>query len=197
MTDPKSHNTAAGGSGLPDRLLAATRARRTYLSIYQAYRKATPKADFAALLDRLVEDTQEALALLSHQVRVLGHSPLSTGVNEGLLKQGMDRKGTLSKLNFLLVGSTQSLDWYARQRSPEDPPEIAELWQALIDQETQHQQQIKDLLASVELASGPDKAAEAKDVASARLASRPAKPVRKVRLRRSPGPSARRKRPRP
>lgn len=196
MTDPNPHDTPGHERGLSDRLLAATRARRTYLSIYQGYRKATPKADFAALLDRLIEDTQEALTLLGHHVRVAGHSPLAAGINEGLLKRGMDRKGTLSKLNFLLVGSAQSLDWYARQRSPEDPPEIAELWQTLIDQESQHQQQIKDLLATVEVAGGPDQAAEAEAAVSVRVASRPAAPVRKVRLRRSPGPSARRKRPR-
>lgn len=75
MTDPNPHDTAGHERGLSDRLLAATRARRTYLSIYQGYRKATPKADFAALLDRLIEDTQEALTLLSHHVRVAGHSP--------------------------------------------------------------------------------------------------------------------------
>ncbi|MCS6844565.1 MAG: PIG-L family deacetylase [Caldilineales bacterium] len=144
---------AAPGATLIPRLLAALRARRTYLAIYQAYRRATPKADFAALLDGLIEDTQESLAELSRALRLLGRSPVAVGVNERLLAQGEQRKGTLSKLNFLLVGANQSLAWYKGQRSEDDPPDVQALWQRLEEAELRHQSQIKALLAQIELAA--------------------------------------------
>lgn len=143
---------APGGSSpqpLTTRLLAAVRARRTYLAIYQHYRKAAPKADFAGLLDEFVDDTQDAIASLSHQVRLLDRSPLSAGVNENLLTQGMHRKGTPGKLNFMLVGTKNTLEWYAAQRDPDDPPEIQELWQALQAVEQRHQARIKAMLGQL------------------------------------------------
>lgn len=134
---------------LTPRLLAAVRARRSYLAIYQYYRKAAPKADFAGLLDELIDDTQDAIAALSHQVRLLERSPVSAGVNENLVTQGMHRKGTPSKLNFMLVGTKNTLEWYAAQRNPEDPQEIQELWQALQEMEQKHQGRIKEMLGQL------------------------------------------------
>jgi rubrerythrin len=130
-------------------LLAAVRARRSYLAIYQHYRQAAPKADFAALLDDLIDDTQDAIATLSHQVRLLDRSPVSAGVNEYLLTQGMHRRGTPSKLNFMLVGTKNTLEWVAAQRHPDDPPEIQELWQALQEMEQRHQDRVKEMLGQL------------------------------------------------
>lgn len=143
---------AAGDSPPPSlaiRLLSAVRARRTYLAIYEHYRKAAPKADFAALLDELIDDTKDAIATLSHQVRLLDRNPVSAGINENLLTQGMHRKGTPGKLNFMLVGSTNTLEWYAAQRHQGDSPEVQELWQALQEMEQKHQQHIKEMLGQI------------------------------------------------
>lgn len=146
--------TAADAAALAPRLMAALRGRRTYLMIHEGYRRATPQADFAVLLDGLMEDGHEAIAELSYHLRHLDRSPMAAGVNETLLTQGTSRKGTASKLNFLLVGATQTLQWLNDQRRVDDPPAMQALWQYLIDAETRHQQQIKEVLGQVELAGG-------------------------------------------
>lgn len=161
------------------RLMAALRARRTYLTVYETYRRTTPKADFAALLDALIEDTQESLAEISRAVRLLGRSPVTAGLNEKLLAQAERRKGTLSKLNFLLVGTAQSLEWYAAQQAESDPPEVRALWQRLAETERRHQAQIKALLAQIELAAAGSPAAPA-EAADAPASEPPqAKPARR------------------
>lgn len=132
------------------RLLAALRARRTYLLLYESYRKARPKEDFKELLDVMIEDSHDSIASISSLLRRLDQSPLAAGTNENVLQQGMSRKGTASKLNFLLVGTQRSLDWYPNQQTAEDPTEAQALWQSLIERETEHQRQIKRMLGIVE-----------------------------------------------
>lgn len=144
----------ADAAAVAPRLMAALRGRRTYLLIHEAYRRATPQADFAALLDDLIEDGHEAIAELSRLLRHLGHSPMTAGLNEKLLTQGSSRKGTAHKLNFLLVGATQTLQWLNDQRRSDDPPDVQAVWQRLIDAEARHLQQIKQVLGQVELAAG-------------------------------------------
>lgn len=147
--------TAPGQAPLAARLVSCLRTRRTYLLIYQEYRKQRPKPEFMALLDTLIDETQEAIAALSTQVRRADRSPLAVGVNEKLLAQGAGRKGVLSKLNFMLVGSTRALEWYASQQAAaDDPPEVQAMWQQLIALESQHLQTIKSLLASLEQPAG-------------------------------------------
>jgi N-acetyl-1-D-myo-inositol-2-amino-2-deoxy-alpha-D-glucopyranoside deacetylase len=144
--------TQADAAALAPRLMAALRGRRTYLMIHEGYRRATPQADFALLLDGLMEDGHEAIVELSHHLRHLGRSPMAAGVNDKVLAQGANRKGTASKLNFLLVGATQTLQWLNEQRRSDDPPAMQALWQQLIDAESRHLQQIKAVLGQVELA---------------------------------------------
>lgn len=148
------HNRTVGSDAASPapRLLSSLRGRRTYLLIYEAYRKATPKADLAQLLDVLIEDTQDAIASLSSQLRYLGVSPLQSGINEGLLAKGVRRRGTLSKMNFLLVGTSHNLEWYAEQAHDEDPSQVQALWQELAAMEQRHQDMIKAFLGGAELA---------------------------------------------
>ena len=145
-----SHPAAPGQTPLAARLVSCLRTRRTYLLIYQEYRKQQPKPEFMALLDALIDETQEAIAAVSTQVRRADRSPLAVGINEKLLTQGAGRKGVLSKLNFMLVGSSRALEWYASQQAANDPAEVQAMWQQLSALESQHLQAIKGLLASLE-----------------------------------------------
>lgn len=133
--------------------MASLRARRTYLMILQAYRKGPPKADFAELLDTLIQDTLDAVASLSSALRRLGHSPLQVGINEKLFQQGTWRRGTASKANFLLVGSARTAAWYRDMPTAEDPPEIQLLWKELAEMEQAHLRLLKGFLAQVGLSS--------------------------------------------
>lgn len=138
------------------RLMAGLRARRGYLTIYEHYLRLRPKPEFAALLRTLVDDTQDATALLSSALRRMDHSPLQAGTHEKLLAQGMGRRGTLSKLNFMLVGMEKSLQWYASQLAHGDPPEIHAIWQVLSTSETQHLKLTKAFLAELESSGGAE-----------------------------------------
>jgi hypothetical protein len=138
---------------LAPRLYASLRARRTYLMIYQDYLRQRPKADVAQLLGELSDDTQDTIAMLSSLLRQKGHSPLAAGINETLFQQARRRRGTLSKLNFLMVGSKNTLAWYEDCQRADDPPEVQVFWQELIARETDNLRRVKDLLGAIEVAS--------------------------------------------
>jgi hypothetical protein len=144
--DPAS---AAAG----DRLLAALRSRRTYLLIYQEYLKRSPKSDFAELLGTLIGHTQEVIALLSSALRRIDRNPMRAGVNDKLLGQGASRKVAAGKLNFIILGAANNLDWYTEQLERNDPPAIKAIWQTLAEIEAQDLQMSKRLLALIEEAT--------------------------------------------
>ena len=140
-------------ASLAPRLYASLRARRTYLMIFQNYLRQRPKEDVAQLLEALIEDAQDIIAMLSSQLRQIDHSPLSAGINETLLHQAGRRRGTLSKLNFILVGSRNTLSWYEDCQIAADPPDVQVFWQELIARETDNLRRIKDLLGAIEVSS--------------------------------------------
>lgn len=146
----------ADSGDLASRLMAGLRARRSYLTIYQHYLRSQPKPEFAALLQTLVEDTQEATSLLSSALRRLDHSPLQAGSHEKLLAQGMGRRGVVSKLNFMLVGMEKSLRWYASQLAHGDPADVNAVWQELSAAEAGHLRQTKALLSEMEHSGGAE-----------------------------------------
>lgn len=137
---------------LSHRLTACLRARHTYLLIYESYAKGRPKEDFRELLVTLIDDTHDSIASISAAMRRLGLRPTAAGINETVLGQGMSRRGTLSKLNFVLVGANRTLEWYASQRSAEDEPEVEALWQELIAREEEHRQMVIAFLDRAQLA---------------------------------------------
>ena len=139
---------------LSARLMAALRARRGYLTIYQHYLRHRPKPEFVELLQTLVDDTQDATAQLSSALRRLDRSPLQAGAHEKLLGQGLSRHGMLSKLNFMIVGMEKSLQWYASQLTQGDPPEVNAIWEALSEAEKRHLKLTKTLLAAMERSGG-------------------------------------------
>lgn len=138
---------------LTSRLIAALRMARTYLQVYRQYRQRAAKPDLAALLDQLIEDTQEVVADLSRLIRLAGASPLAAGVNEKVVRQAMVRKGTVSKLNFLLVGCARTEEWLKSQELPDSPADVQALWQELIAMTARHTRTIKRFLAQIELAT--------------------------------------------
>ncbi|MEZ4767734.1 MAG: hypothetical protein R2844_04840 [Caldilineales bacterium] len=142
------------------RLMAGLRRRRAYLTIYQQYLRYRPKPEFVALLETLVDDAQDALALLSSALRQLDRSPLHAGAHEKLLDQGMGRRGTVSRLNFMIVGMDKSLQWYAGQLAEDDPPEIRAIWQELEAAERRHLAMTKGLLSEMERTGAVDSATE-------------------------------------
>lgn len=137
-------------AALAARLLEGLRISRTSLMLYEEYRKRGRQEDFTALLDRLSDDVQEVIAEMSLLLRRLDRSPMHAGVNEKVLAQGMARKGTASKLNFLLVGQARLADWAAEQVSRQDPPAVTVVWQHMGAMAVKHQEATKVLLGWVE-----------------------------------------------
>ncbi|MEA3337985.1 MAG: hypothetical protein U9R25_19015 [Chloroflexota bacterium] len=137
----------------PGNLLASLRARRTYLIIYQGYLRWRPKSDFAELLEVLIQETQDAIASISGTMRRLEVDPKLAGINETLLAQGARRKGTASKLNFLLVGANNTLEWYQTLEASEEVEEVQVLWQALSLMERRHRQMIEELMDKIQIAT--------------------------------------------
>ncbi len=135
---------------LASRLLDALRSNRTHLLLYQEYRKRSRKEDMIALLDDLIDGSQEAIAMISPILRRLDRSPMRAGINENTLAQGTSRKGTPSRLNFMLVGQARMMDWTAEQLRRADPPQINILWQQLAEMTDRHQRATKALLALME-----------------------------------------------
>lgn len=135
---------------LASRLLDAVRSNRTHLLLYQEYRKRSRKEDMIALLDELIDGSQEAIAMISPILRRLDRSPMRAGINENTLAQGASRKGTPSRLNFMLVGQARMIEWTAEQLRRADPQEITVLWQQLADIADRHLRATKALLATVE-----------------------------------------------
>jgi LmbE family N-acetylglucosaminyl deacetylase len=135
---------------LATRLQEGLRATRAYLLIYQDYRKRARKEDFIELLDVLIDESQEAIAMLSAALRRLDRSPMHAGVHEKVLAQGASRKGTSSKLNFMIVGQERLMHWAGEQLHRKDTPEITALWQHLADMSTRHREATKALLGLVE-----------------------------------------------
>ncbi|MFZ2489554.1 MAG: PIG-L family deacetylase [Anaerolineae bacterium] len=136
------------------RLVAALRGRRTYLEIYQKYRRFRPKPVVVELLATLIDHTQEMIALLSSALRRMDYSPKQVGINEKLFEQATRRRNDAGKLTFLIVGSEKNLIWYTEQMAQGDPPAVQALWQELISFETADQEQIRQTLARIETATG-------------------------------------------
>ena len=149
----QSPESATYGHSLTPKLYASLRARRTYLVVFQDYLRQRPKEDVAQLLEGLAEDAKDTIALLSSWLRRTGRSPLTAGINGSLLQQARRRKGTLSKLNFILVGSKNTVSWYKECQEADDPPDVQALWRELIARETDNLQRIKDLLGAIEVSS--------------------------------------------
>lgn len=136
------------------RLVAALRGRRTYLEIYQKYRRFRPKPLVVELLTTLIDHTQDMIALLSSELRRLDYSPKQVGINEKLFEQATRRRNDAGKLTFLIVGSEKNLAWYIEQAAQGDSPAVQALWQELISFETADQQQIRQTLSHIETATG-------------------------------------------
>lgn len=135
---------------LVERLFEGLRATRASLLLYRDYRKRARQDDFVGLLDMLADEVQESIAEMSSILRRLDHSPMHAGIDEKILAQGMARKGTRSKLNFMLVGQVRLAEWAAEQARRQDPESIVETWQRLGAMAARHQWATKALLGFVE-----------------------------------------------
>lgn len=151
---PEENELPPDAAAAADRFSAALRSRRTYLLLYQDYRKHSPKPEFAALLRELIAHTQDAIALLSSALRRLDRMATRVSINEKLLAQGNGRKGAAGKLNFILNGMTKNLEWIRQQRALETAPTLQAVWDELIAADEQDQQQAKALLTEIENATG-------------------------------------------
>ena len=132
------------------RLLDAVRSNSTHVLLYQEYRKRSRQEDVIALLDMLIDGSQEAISLVSPMLRRLNRSPMRAGINENTLAQGSSRRGTASRLNFVLVAQERMVEWTAEQVRRNDPPEIKILWQQLADIADRHLQATKVMVAMAE-----------------------------------------------
>ena len=132
------------------RLLDAVRSNSTHVLLYQEYRKRTRQLEVIALLDVLIDGSQEAIALISPILRRLDRSPMRAGINENTLAQGSSRRGTEGRLTFMLVAQERMVDWTAEQLRRNDPPEIKILWQQLAEIADRHLQATKVMVAMAE-----------------------------------------------
>ena len=135
---------------LAARMLDAVRSNNTHVLLYQEYRKRTRQVDVIALLDVLIDGSQEAIALISPILRRMDRSPMRAGINENTLAQGSSRRGTENRLNFVLVAQERTVEWTAEQLRRNDPPEIKILWQQLADIADRHLQATKVMVAMAE-----------------------------------------------
>ena len=88
--------------------------------------------------------------MISPILRRLDRSPMRAGINENTLAQGTSRKGTPSRLNFMLVAQERMVEWTAEQLRRNDPPEIKILWQQLAEIADRHLQATKVMVAMAE-----------------------------------------------
>lgn len=143
-------NEAPAPSDLIDRLSDALRHQKANLAIYQHYREAHPREDFAALLDSLCRDAQEAIEGLASALRRAGQSPLTIEAAPRLVEQGFDRRGTKSRLQFALVGIQNNAAYYRAQLARADEPEVQDLWAELLAVSERQLPRVKALLQSLE-----------------------------------------------
>lgn len=137
-------------SDLVDRLADALRHQQAYLAIYRHYRESQPREDFAALLDALCDDAQEASEGLAGALRRAGESPLTVEPPPRLLEQGFGRRGTLSKLHFILVGMQNNIAYYQAQLAHPDEEDVHSLWAELLATAQKRLPQVKGLIRSLE-----------------------------------------------
>ncbi|MCC7355963.1 MAG: hypothetical protein IT330_19660 [Anaerolineae bacterium] len=141
---------AIASSELVDRLSDALRHQKANLAIYQHYRDAHPRDDFAALLDSLCQDAQEAIEGLASALRRAGQSPLAIEAAPRLVEQGFERRGTMSRLQFVLVGTQNNIAYYRTQLAGTDEPEAQALWAELLAVSEKQLSVVKALLQSLE-----------------------------------------------
>jgi len=144
MDDPPA------SSDLIDRLSDALRHQKANLAIYQHYQEAHPRDDFAALLDSLCRDAQEAIEGLASALRRAGQSPLAVEAAPRLVEQGFERRGTKSRLQFALAGIQNNAAYYRAQLARADEREIQDLWAELLDVAEKQLPRVKALLQSLE-----------------------------------------------
>jgi hypothetical protein len=137
-------------STLAARLADALRHQQAYLAIYRHYRDARPREDFAALLAVLCDDAQEASEGLARALRHAGESPLAVEPPPRLLEQGLRRRGTLSRLQFILVGMQNNIAYYQAQLAYPDEDDVRGLWAELLATAQQRLTQIKGLIRALE-----------------------------------------------
>ena len=135
---------------LIERLSDAMRHQKANLVIYQHYRDAHPREDFATLLDSLIHDAQEGIEALARALRRAGQSPIVVEAAPRLVEQGFDRRGTLSRLQFILVGVENNIIFYRTQIARADEPEMNSLWADLLAVSEQQLLIVKALLQTLE-----------------------------------------------
>jgi hypothetical protein len=135
---------------LISRLSDALRHQRAYQAIYQHYMDDRPREDFLALLNGLNDDSQDMVESLATALRQAGESPLGSEPPDRLLTQGWERKGTLSRLQFMLVGVNNTIQFLDTQLAGSDPQEIHDLWAELLALARKQEQAVKNFLSMIE-----------------------------------------------
>ncbi|NOX63900.1 MAG: hypothetical protein GXP42_18440 [Chloroflexi bacterium] len=121
MTDPATRD-----------LETNLRFHMAWVSIVRTYLRKQPKPDVAHFLERMLETEQQAVDMLARELRRLGVAASRLPPQDDLVADGLRRKNARSRLQFIHVGLTRSLEWY-RQRLADEKNPHHELWQALND----------------------------------------------------------------
>jgi len=141
-------STAAGAQA--ERLDDALRHQRAYLLIYERYMESQIHPEFRNLLENLHKSTQESIEGLSSILRRMGGSPLQTALPERLLMQGLDRGGAEGRLQFIVVGLQNTIQYVQSQLERNDPEPVRALWDELLQDQRQHLESTRALLNQVQ-----------------------------------------------
>ena len=141
-------DTATGSQ--VERLADVLRYQRAYLLIYERYMEAPVHPEFRNLLENLHQSTQESIERFSSTLRRMGESPIQTTLPEPLLAQGMDRRGAEGRLQFIVVGSQNTIQYIQSQLERDDPEPVRTLWGELLQVQRQHLESTRALLYQVQ-----------------------------------------------
>ena len=89
--------------------------RLSFLGLYQAAIPMLLEIDAQEFVRTLIDEEQEALALLAGRLRRLGYPVPTEASPERLLNQFRARRGTLDQLAFLRRGIEGAAEWYEGQ----------------------------------------------------------------------------------
>ena len=122
--------------------------KRTILTLCQYYQRHAPaeEIDFVALMNELLEIYPEEIADLSRLLRLYDVPPSEAEVLRHQVRDGRNRRTTLTRLEFLLSLTRANASWYQREVQREPPPDITALWTALLAADNERIQRFGGLL---------------------------------------------------
>ena len=106
--------------------------------------------EFSNLLENLHKSAQETIEHFSSNLRRIDGSPLQVTLPERLLVRGMDRRGADGRLQFIVVGLQNTIQYVQSQLERDDPEPLRALWYVLLQDQVEHLESTRALLYQVQ-----------------------------------------------